>query len=154
MIFFFWGGAWLTAFCTYVNNFLAPPHQKRLQVLSPFSFHNYGLSPLFKQQKNVISPFPQKKNMTTYAIISSFESDNQLLVLIRNSIISVSFSGLGVKDATWNWKVGGSSPTLVNLVFLVESGVSKTLRGKVFEIFTYQLANKWQFNMACTLKIK
>ena len=40
-------------------------------------------------------------------------------------------------------KVSGSSHTLISLVILVESGVSKTLRGKVFEIFTYQLANRW-----------
>ena len=51
-------------------------------------------------------------------------------------------------------KVGSSSHTLDSLIILVDSGVSKTLRGKVFEIFTYQLANRWQFNMACTLKIK
>ena len=51
-------------------------------------------------------------------------------------------------------KVGSSSHTPVRLVILVDSDVSKTLRGKVFEIFTYQSANRWQFNMACTLKIK
>ena len=92
--------------------------------------------------------------MTTYAMISSFENDNQLLDLIKNLSFTASFSGLGVRCATCKQKVDGSSPTLVSNIFLVDSDVSKTLRGKVFEIFTYQLANRWQFNMACTLKIK
>ena len=92
--------------------------------------------------------------MITYAKISSFENDNQLLDLIKNLSLTTSFSGLGVRSAIVDQKVDGSSPILVATVFLVDSGVSKTLRGKVFEIFTYQSANRWQFNMACTLKIK
>ena len=92
--------------------------------------------------------------MITYAKISSFENDNQLLDLIKNLRLTISFSGLGVRCAICKLKVDGSSPTLVSNIFLVDSDVSKTLRGKVFEIFTYQPANRWQFNMACTLKIK
>ena len=41
-----------------------------------------------------------------------------------------------VEHQTTDPKVGGSSHTLIRLVILVDSGVSKTLRGKFFEIFT------------------
>ena len=42
-------------------------------------------------------------------------------------MLSPSFSGLMVELTTADPKVGGSSHTLVNLVILVDSGVSKTL---------------------------
>ena len=69
-------------------------------------------------------------------------------------MFSPSFSSLMVELPATEPKVGSSSHTIVSLIILVDSGVSKTLRGKIFEIFTYQPANRWQFNMDCMLKIK
>ena len=75
---------------------------------------------------------PQKKIIPIYATLTAFESHNLLVELNWNSRLSSSFSGLMVEVTAADPKVDGSSHTLVGLIILVDSGVSKTLWGIVF----------------------